>query len=328
MGIGMKYSKRFLMDLYKKMLRIRESEEALVEPIVMGEVRCPAHLYSGEEAVAVGVIAALEERDVIFGTHRSHGHYLAKGGNLNAMMAEIFCRETGCARGRGGSMHLIAPGCGMLGAAPIVAGTISLAVGAALAAKVRGDGSIAVSFFGDGAMGEGVLYEAMNVAVLWRLPVVFVCENNLYSTHLRIDECRANTNLYESALAFGTWARQVDGNDVLAIYEGARQAVELTRAGDGPGFLECMTYRLRGHVGPDDNIQGTHTDIRPAEELDGWRSRDPLPLLEKVMEASGVMEEEIAGIRQAVEKDVEVALRFARDSSFPDGKEVGRHVFG
>jgi len=175
-------------------------------------------------------------------------------------------------------------------------------------------------------MGEGVLYETMNVAALWNLPLVFVCENNLYSTHLRIDECRANTSLHESAAAFGMWARRVDGNDVLAVYEEALEAVGRARSGKGPAFLECRTYRLRGHVGPDDNIQGTHTDIRPKEELEEWMARDPLRSLESAMTAAGVTDEEIEIIRRRVSAEVEDAFRFARDSRFPDGKGDW-HVF-
>ncbi len=173
------YPKKFLLDLYRQMVRIRVCEESFVEPILRKEILCPVHLYSGEEAIAVGVCAALKKEDYVFGTHRSHGHYLAKGGSLKELVAEVYCKETGCAKGRGGSMHILAPEVGMMGAAPIVAGTISLAMGAALAASIRHEERIAVSFFGDGAAGEGVLCEAINFAALHCLPLLLVCENNL-----------------------------------------------------------------------------------------------------------------------------------------------------
>ena len=172
------YTLEFLEHLYRTMLRIRLSEESLIEPILKGDIRTPCHLYSGQEAIATGLCATLIQDVYVFGCHRSHGHYLAKGGSLQAMMAEIYCKETGCSHGRGGSMHLIDPEVGMMGAAPIVAGTISLAVGAALASSIRKDGRVSVSFFGDGATGEGVLYESINFAALKKLPVIFACENN------------------------------------------------------------------------------------------------------------------------------------------------------
>jgi acetoin:2,6-dichlorophenolindophenol oxidoreductase subunit alpha len=179
----MRYSKKLLKNLYKRMILIRICEESFVEPILSDEVRCPCHLYSGEEAVATGICASLTDRDYIFGNHRSHGHYLAKGGGLKELVAEIYCRESGCSCGRGGSMHLIDPEKGVLGVAPIVAGTVSLALGAALASSIRRDDRVTVSFFGDGATGEGVLYESLNFAALKKLPIIFVCENNLYATH-------------------------------------------------------------------------------------------------------------------------------------------------
>jgi TPP-dependent pyruvate/acetoin dehydrogenase alpha subunit len=234
----MGHSREFLIGLYRMMVRIRLCEEALVEPILRKEVRCPCHLYSGQEAVAAGICAALEGRDFIFGTHRSHGHFLAKGGSMNALIAEIYGRETGCSRGRGGSMHLVAPEIGMLGSAPIVAGTIPLALGAALASAIRGDGRVTVSFFGDGAAGEGVLYESLNFAALRKLPILFVCENNGYSTHLPIGKCRVENPIYRIAEPFLISARQVDGMDVLEVYEAGRDAVESCRGGGGPVFLE------------------------------------------------------------------------------------------
>jgi len=310
------------------MQRIRAVEESFVEPILSGEIRCPVHLCSGQEAVAVGVCAALRRTDMIFGSHRSHGHYLAKGGDLEQLVAEVYCRQSGCAKGRGGSMHLIAPEHGMLGAAPIVAGTVSLAAGAALAARVTGDGRVAVAFFGDGATGEGVVFESLNLAALHRLPVLFVCENNLYSTHLPIRECRPGVELVRVAEPFGIACRQIDGNDVQVVLEAASEAVLACRAGDGPWFLECSTYRLRGHVGPDDNIQGSHTDIRPEAELAAWRDRDPIDRLrQQLVEQWEVEEARLEAIRCEIEAEVVKAHELARSASFPDPEELTHHVF-
>jgi acetoin:2,6-dichlorophenolindophenol oxidoreductase subunit alpha len=321
-------SKEHLVDFYAKMLRIRLCEESFVDPILSKEIRCPVHLCTGQEAVAVGVCAALKNDDYIFGNHRSHGHYLAKGGKMRELVAEVFCRETGCSRGRGGSMHLIDPSVGMMGSVPIVAGTIALAVGAALAAQIRNDGRVAVSFFGDGATGEGVLCESLNFAALKKLPIVFVCENNLYSTHLPIDEIRVSQKIYELGIPFGELSRRIDGNDVVEVHRAAHQAVDLCRRGKGPVFLECLTYRMHGHVGPDDNIQGAHTDIRPAKEIDKWRKKDPIIKLERhILKNKVASLKKLAEIRVEVEKEVLDAHVFARNSSFPREQELSLYVY-
>jgi pyruvate dehydrogenase E1 component alpha subunit len=322
-------SRPVALRLYRTMLRMRLFEESLVQPIESGEVRCPCHLYSGQEAVATGIAAALRPGDSVFGSHRSHGHYLALGADLRQLMAEIFGRVTGCAGGRGGSMHVIAPERGMLGAAPIVAGTISLAVGAALAARLRGRRSVVVSFFGDGATGEGVLYESLNFAALNRLPVIFACENNLYSTHLPLRECRPTDNIRDVGRPFGVRGLRVDGNDVWRVLAAARDAVAACRAGRGPALLEFRTYRLRGHVGPDDNIQGQHTDIRPPAELERWRRRDPIPRLERwLLQRGFATAASLAATRRTIEREIGAALRFARASAWPDPASLEDHVFG
>jgi pyruvate dehydrogenase E1 component alpha subunit len=322
------YPEDLLIRLYRTMLRIRLCEESFVEPILRREILCPCHLYSGEEAVAAGICASLTHEDYIFGNHRSHGHFLAKGGSLREMTAEIYCRKTGCSRGRGGSMHLIDMDCGMLGAAPIVSGTISLAMGAALASSIRKDGRIAVSFFGDGATGEGVLYESLNFAALRKLPMIFVCENNAYATHMPILECRVERDICEIARPFGIAGQRIDGNDVLAVYEAGRAAADRCRKGEGPVFLECMTYRLRGHVGPDDNIQGTHTDIRPKEELERWRQNDPIKNLEAFLLSRNLMDRQaLEAVEKEVDQEVAEAHRFAKNSPSPDGKDLMQYVF-
>jgi len=324
----MKYSKSFLKNLYRTMLRIRLCEESLVEPIIKGEMKGPVHLYTGEEAIATGVCAALSRKDYVFGTHRSHGHYLAKGGTLQKLIAEIYGKETGCSKGRGGSMHIIDPEKGMLGAAPIVAGTISLAVGAALASKIKGEQRVSVSFFGDGATGEGVLYESLNFAALKKLPVIFACENNLYSTHLPIRECRPGKHIFGIGIPFGIMSFQVDGNDVLKVYETTKKAVEICKKNRGPVFIEFMTYRLRGHVGADDNVQGTHTDIRPKEEIARWRKKDPIMKFERFLLKKKIFKkEELERIKKKLKDELQDAHIFAKNSPYPNPEELKKYVF-
>lgn len=309
------------------MLRIRLCEESLVEPILKGEIRTPCHLYSGQEAIAAGICASLNEKDYVFSTHRSHGHYLAIGCSMPEMVAEIYCSEAGSSHGRGGSMHLSAPEQGMIGSAPIVAGTIPLAMGAALASSIRGEDRVAVSFFGDGAAGEGVLYECLNFAGLKKLPMLFVCENNFYSTHMPIRECRIDKNIYKVGIPFCVESSQVDGNDVLAVYETGKKAVDRCRRGEGPVFIECLTYRFRGHVGPDDNIQGAHTDIRPSEEVESWFQKDPIKRLEEYLLSNKLIgEQTLHNIRREAQVEVAEAHRFAKSSTRPDRSELACYV--
>jgi len=310
------------------MVRIRICEESFVEPIVNGEVRCPVHLYTGQEAIATGVCFALSERDYVFSSHRSHGHYLAKGGSIKELVAEIYGKEAGCSRGRGGSMHIIAPEIGMLGSAPIVAGTIPLALGAALASKIRKEKKVTVSFFGDGAAGEGILYESLNFAALRRLPIILACENNFYSTHMPIRECRPENNIFEIGKPFCIQGYRVDGNDVLKVYEVSKKAVGQCRKGQGPVLIEFITYRLRGHVGPDDNIQGTRTDIRSKEEVEAWRKKDPIRRFEAFLIKNRILKKEDLGrINQQVEAEVKEAHRYAKMSPYPNPDELVRYVF-
>jgi acetoin:2,6-dichlorophenolindophenol oxidoreductase subunit alpha len=327
-GYMVEYSNKVLEQLYRTMVRIRLCEESLVDPILSGEVRCPCHLYSGQEAVAAGICAALNERDYVFGTHRSHGHFLAKGCSMAEMVGEIYGTAGGCARGRGGSMHLIDPDLGMMGAAPIVAGTISLAMGAALAASIRQDNRVAVAFFGDGATGEGVLYECLNFAALRKLPLIFVCENNAYATHMPIRECRVESCIHPVGGPFCVSSCQVEGNDVLQVYDVGRKAVEQCRNGGGPVFIECMTYRYRGHVGPNDNIQGDHTDIRPKEEIESWLQKDPIQKLEAYLLDHGLVSSKtLDRIQRESAKEVADAHRLAQKTGRPDREELHRYVF-
>ena len=324
----MTYSNDLLADLLKTMLRIRLCEESIVEPIFNREILCPCHLYSGEEAIAAGISASLVKEDYVFSNHRSHGHFIAKGGSVEEMLAEIYCRDNGCSRGRGGSMHLIDPGVGMLGSAPIVAGTISLALGAALASSIRKEDRVAVTFFGDGATGEGVLYESMNFAALMKLPIIFICENNFYATHMPVRDCRVQNNIRAIADPFCIENDEVDGNDVLAVYEAGRKAVDKCRRGEGPYFLECLTYRLRGHVGPDDNIQGLHTDIRSPEEVEKWRRKDPIENFELyLLNHCNFGADTLCKIKKDAETEVAAAHEFAKNSRCPSEKDLLNDVF-
>jgi pyruvate dehydrogenase E1 component alpha subunit len=225
-------------------------------------------------------------------------------------------------------MHIIAPQIGMVGSAPIVAGTIPLALGAALASRIRKEKRVTVSFFGDGAAGEGVLYESLNFAALKKLPIIFACENNFYSTHMPIRECRPEKNIFKIAKPFCIQSYKVDGNDVLKVYETSKKAVEMCRRGGGPAFIEFLTYRIRGHVGPDDNIQGTHTDIRSKEEIEAWRKKDPIRRFETFLIKKKILRKEtLERIDREVEKEVEEAHQFAKASPDPNPNELTRYVF-
>ncbi|MDP9114279.1 MAG: thiamine pyrophosphate-dependent dehydrogenase E1 component subunit alpha [Acidobacteriota bacterium] len=242
----MNNSTGWLINRWETMTLIRRAEERIAAMVESGEVGCPCHLYIGQEAIAAGVCAALRVDDTVWGGHRSHGHYLAKGGSLAGLFGEVLLRASGCAGGRGGSMHLAAPEVGILGTVPIVAGTVPLAAGAAFAYKMRGEDTVAVAFFGDGALEEGHVHESMNLAALYRLPLILICENNLYASHLHWSERRVADNFYRAGEFHSVPGERVDGNDVEAVYHAARSAVERARGGDGPTLIECRTFRWRG----------------------------------------------------------------------------------
>ncbi|WHZ23097.1 MAG: acetoin dehydrogenase E1 component alpha-subunit [Nitrospira sp.] len=312
-----------LMSCFRGMLRIRLAEERIGRLVESREVRTPCHLSIGQEAVAVGVCSSLRSDDTVWGGHRSHGHYLAKGGDLNAMMAEIFGKATGCSGGRGGSMHLAAPAQGIFGTVPLVAATIPLAVGAALAAKLRGIDQVAAAFFGDGATDEGHFHESLNLAALNRLPVLFVCENNGYSTHLALQERRLKDNIVDSAELHGLHGCGVDGNDVQAVYAAAADAVQRMRAGGGPALLECRTYRWCGHVGPAQDLDvGKHRQ----QELQEWMQRDPIARVRERLTSRGLGQDVIEGLYRQATEEIDVAVEFARTSPAPDESDLLQHV--
>jgi pyruvate dehydrogenase E1 component alpha subunit len=313
-----------LLDLWAAMVRIRRFEEAVADRVEAGEIKTPCHFCIGQEAAAVGVCAAIERDDVVFGAHRSHGHYLAKGGDLRALMAEIYCRSNGCSRGRGGSMHLIAPEVGVLGTVPIVAATVPLAVGAALASQLRGDGRVTASFFGDGALEEGHVHEAFNLAAVRRLPVVFACENNLYSSHMGLFQRRREDNIPESGRAQGVPSASVDGNDVLAVRAAAASAVARARRGEGPTLLELRTFRWRGHVGP---AWDYDVGVKRKDELVEWMARDPIGRAARQLRAAGVDPRRLDAIEAQIARQVVASIEFAKASPPPTAESVGDHVY-
>lgn len=314
-----------LLKMYTTLVQIRKFEEKVAELVSKKEIICPCHLYIGEEAVAVGVCSALRKDDYVFSTHRSHGHYIAKGGDINTLMAELYGKANGCSKGKGGSMHLASPNMGLPGSAPIVAGTIPLAVGAALAFSIQKKDNVSVSFFGDGATNEGVFYESLNFAALKKLPVIFVCENNLYSTHLPVSRCLSDTKIYKKADGFGMPGIRVDGNDVIKVFNLAKEAVENARDGNGPTLIECMTYRWCGHVGPSYDLD---KGLRSKEELDYWMNRCPIKLLEKNLLKHNILSQsEKIKIYKGIEKEIKESLIFAKRSLYPDKSAVLTNVF-
>lgn len=313
-----------LLAMYESMLRIRCVEERVAELVAAKEIRCPAHLYTGQEAIASGVCSELKREDYVWGGHRSHGHYLAKGGSLPAMMAEMFGKVTGCSGGRGGSMHLFAPEVGILGTVPLVSATIPLAIGSALASKLRRDSRVSVTFFGDGAIEEGHAHESMNAAALYSLPVIFVCENNLYASHMSLAERRKSDNIWRAGEFHGMPGVQIDGNDVALVAESTRRAVARARRGEGPTLLECRTYRWRGHVGASMDMD---VGVMRKDELASWLTRDPVARAARALLAAGVEMSELNELKVLVDAQVDDAVQFARTSPEPDPGSVGDHVY-
>jgi pyruvate dehydrogenase E1 component alpha subunit len=311
------------LRLYAQMLRIRAFEEQVNELYRGAKMPGLAHLYIGEEAVAVGVCEALRQDDFITSTHRGHGHCLAKGAAVDRMFCELLGKEPGYCRGKGGSMHIADHENGNLGANAIVGGSTGIATGAAFSAKARGTDQVAVCFFGEGALGQGILYEVMNMASLWRLPVVYVCENNLYNEYTHYSETTAG-EIGARPAAFGIPVEEVDGQDVRAVYAAAARLVERARAGDGPSFLLCNTYRFHGHhVGDVDRAY-----YRAEEEEATWTGeRDPLRIhAEWLVGEGGATRAQLERVESEIAEEIEAAVAFALDAPFPDPVEVDQHV--
>ena len=313
-----------LTDWYRQMMAIRTVEERLGQVSRAGELPGPVHLSIGQEAVAVGVSASLRKGDWATSTHRGHGHYIALGGEARSLVAEIYGRGTGICGGKGGSMHVADLGVGMLGANGIVGAGIGLATGAALTAKTNHSGGVAVAFFGDGGANEGILLEALNLAAIWKLPMIFVCENNGWSEFTPTAALTAG-RIADRATPFGIPAEQVDGNDVVAVHRAATGAIERARRGDGPTLLEMMTYRLRGHVESESTF--LPKAYRSEEELEGRQKLDPVVQLRSRLEAMGVPPSELDVIDVEAGQHADDAFEFARDSPMPDPASAFTDVF-
>ncbi|HZS75990.1 MAG TPA: thiamine pyrophosphate-dependent dehydrogenase E1 component subunit alpha [Ktedonobacteraceae bacterium] len=312
------------LHAYEQMLKIRLFEEHVNELYLSAKMPGLAHLYVGEEAIAVGVCEALRRDDYITSTHRGHGHCLAKGASVDRMYAELLGKEAGYCRGKGGSMHIADQDTGNLGANAIVGGSTGIATGAAMSIKMRGTDQVSVCFFGDGALGQGVLYEAMNMASLWKFPVIYVCENNMYNEYTHYSETTAGTILARPE-AFGIRSVEVDGQDVRAVYAAAVEAVQRARQDKEPGFLLCNTYRYYGHhVG---DIQRTY--YRSKEEEEEWKTqRDPLQLLSNWMiEQQLAQPDDFEHIEQRVREEIEAGVQYALEAPYPEISEVDQDVY-
>lgn len=307
------------VELLRKMLLIRRFEEKCAELYTQQKIRGFLHLCIGEEAVAVGVLSVLREEDAVVSTYREHGHALAKGVSARSIMAEMFGKQEGCSRGRGGSMHLFDAKTRFYGGNAIVAGGMPLAAGLALADKMLKRSQITCSIFGDGAAAEGEFHESMNLSALWKLPVLFVCENNRYAMGTRLDLSHSDTDLTKKAGGYGIPAAAADGMDVLAVEKAASQAVEHVRAGKGPYFLECRTYRFRAHSMYDPEL------YRDKSEVEEWKKRDPIPALIRQMEASGEPAD-VDAIEKEVAEQVEDAIAFAEAGTLEPVEDLLRFV--
>lgn len=303
-----------LIHLYKVMLTIRQVEEKIAQNYPLDEMKTPVHLCIGQEAVSAGICNALDKEDYVLSNHRGHGHYIAKGGNLRKMIAELYNRQGGCSHGRGGSMHLIDLSTGLLGSSSIVAGGVPIAVGAAFASKLSKNGRVAVAFFGDAAVEEGVVYESFNFAALNKVPVIFVCENNLYSVATPLEHRQPPLEIFKRAEIFMP-TYSLDGNNVMEVYRVACEVVERARNGNGPSFIECLTYRWCHHH----NVtSGVEAGYRPQKELDFWIEKCPLKNFKRFLKQKNLLTEDVATtINKQIEQDILEAFEYALSCSSP-----------
>ncbi len=308
----MEIPRETLIRMLELMLKIRHFENRVKELFAAGEIPGFVHLYLGQEAIAAGVCATLNQDDYITSTHRGHGHIIAKGADMKYMMAELYGKATGYNKGKGGSQHIAWPGLGILGANGIVSGGIPIATGAAMSAKLRKSGQVAVAFFGDGASNEGAFHESLNIAAAFNLPVVYVCENNLYGVGTRQSRVRKIEDIADRASGYGMPGLVVDGNNVLAVYEASLEAVKRARMGEGPTLIECKTYRWRTH------FEGEPDTYRPPEEVEAWMRREPIaPYRRHLIEQGIISASEADALEQRVIAQVDEAVEFARNSPFP-----------
>jgi pyruvate dehydrogenase E1 component alpha subunit len=314
--------KEKLVEMLRKMLRIRFFEEKVFELYAQNLVSGTIHLYLGEEAVAVGVCSTLRKDDYITSTHRGHGHCIAKGGELKRVMAEILGKKTGYCKGKGGSMHIADFSIGMLGATAVVGAGIPIAVGAGLSVKLSKTDQVVACFFGEGASNQGTFHESINMASLWKLPVIFVCENNLYAMGTRQSRAMATENIADRGVAYGIPGEVVDGNDVLAVHEVTQKAVERARKDEGPTLIECKTYRQKGHSRVDP------AKYRPKEEVKEWLAKDPIKhFKDKLLQTKTLTEAKIQQIEEEVSAEIEEAVKFATQSPYPAPEEALEDVY-
>jgi len=318
----MALDKEEMLELYRKMYLIREFEETVSKFFSQGQIPGFVHLYIGEEAVAIGVCANLAKQDFIASTHRGHGHGIARGASVNKMMAEIFGKVDGYCKGKGGSMHIADVELGFLGANGIVGAGLPLAAGAAFANKYLNNNGVSVCFFGDGASNRATFHEALNLASIWKLPVVFVNENNMYGISMSQERHQNITDIADRAVAYGIPGVSIDGNDVMAVYEATAEAVKRARAGAGPTLIECKTYRHHGH------FEGDPTVYRSEDEVNQWKKKDPIPrFAARLLEMKIVTQDEIAAIADVVKKEIEEAVAFAQRSPVPAVEELLTDVY-
>lgn len=312
-------------NLYRLMLRIRRTEEKLIALYPDQEIRTPCHLYIGQEAIAAGVCANLRPDDYALSTWRGHGLYVAKGGDLKTMMAEMYGKVTGCTKGKGGSMHLAAPEVGLLGCSAIVGGTMPIAVGAALTSVMQGIDRIAVAFFGDGAVDEGSFHESLNFASLKKLPVLFICENNFYAVHSHQRDRQPGDNIYQRAEGYLMPGVRVDGSKVLDVYMATRKAVERARNGEGPTLIECRAYRWLEHVGPKQDFDLGYRTLEEAEE---WMRKCPVESFRELLLSNRIVpESELDEMTRQIDEELDQAVAFGKASPFPDEKDMYDGVF-
>ena len=315
-----------LLDMYRTMQTIRQFESRVKEIFQEGKIPGFVHVSIGEEASATGVAAALTDTDYITSTHRGHGHLIAKGGDVKPMMAELFGKKTGYCKGKGGSMHIANFELGILGANGIVGAGLPIATGAGLAAKVRGSGEVAACFFGDGASNEGTFHESLNIASAWKLPVVYVCENNLYGEFTAGRDVTSVKDIADRARGHDMPGVVVNGNDVVEVYEATREAVDRARKGEGPTLLECKTYRWEGHVVGEEAFLGKRS-YRPADEIEAWKKRCPLMSFEQRFVPGSFSAAELEAVRTEVGRRIDEAVQFAMDSPLPAPEEALDDMF-
>ncbi|MEO2222667.1 thiamine pyrophosphate-dependent dehydrogenase E1 component subunit alpha [Priestia megaterium] len=315
------YSTEMLLHMYEDMVRIRKFEMQATVCFSAGELAGNIHTCVGQEATAVGSCQALEKTDFITSTHRGHGHCIGKGAKTDKVMAELFGKVTGYCRGKGGSMHVADLGLGILGANGIVGAGLPIATGSALTSKIRESGEVTLAFFGDAGSNHGTFHESINMAAAWNLPVVYLCENNLYGVSVDINSVINTETIAERAQAYGIPGVTVDGNDVLAVYEAVKTAVQHARQGKGPSIVECQTYRIRGHY------EGDPSSYRPKELTEEWKKKDPIEKFREHLLKLGVSEDDLSAIDTAMDKEIKEAYEFAKSSPYPDVSEVTLDVY-